>query len=117
METILETLKQKSDDPDFVLADFLVHHGNELLFDLDRALDFIYCDADESYKARILVDLYKVKHLLETNRNKSGIKDNPYDKYLTSLSVKEPLVFFMIAFVGLIFVMGHNSMIQTQSRL
>ena len=23
METILETLKQKSDDPDFVLADFL----------------------------------------------------------------------------------------------
>ena len=91
METILETLKQKSDDPDFVLADFLVHHGNELLFDLDRALDFIYCDADESYKARILVDLYKVKHLLETNRNKSGIKDNPYDRYLTSLSVKEPL--------------------------
>lgn len=56
MKMVLKKLKDKSRAPGFVLSEFLIHHSDKLMFDLDRAAAFVYSDRSEILKADILID-------------------------------------------------------------
>ena len=83
MKMVLKKLKDKSRAPGFVLSEFLIHHSDKLMFDLDRAATFVYSDRSEILKADILMCIYELKETAEKNRRTSGNIDL-YGSYANS---------------------------------